>query len=222
MVFTSGELLQPVVRDNLTRIFGAPVYDIYGTPETKEIAWQCPDGGMHLNADVVHLEAVDDSGRSLPPNREGELVATLLINRAMPLLRYRTGDRGFLRLGRCSCGSPLPLVGLVTGRSADILILRDGHRISPSALNCAIERVPGVLRYQVNQLDQAKIRIRAILDGTVDRSVVTAQVRSALRYDVAPYLDAEVEFVDHLPTGPQAKLRVVERSRDPARPAPRA
>ena len=210
LVFTSGELLQPVVRDNLSRMFGAPVYDIYGTSETKEIAWQCPDGGMHLNADVVHLEAVDDAGRSLPPNREGELVATLLVNRAMPLLRYRTGDRGFLRHGSCSCGSPLPLLGVVTGRSADILILRDGHRISPYALTCAIERVPGVLRYQVSQLDQAKIRVRAILDGTADRSAVTAQVRTAVRYDVAPFLDTEVEFVDHLPTGPRAKFRVVE------------
>jgi hypothetical protein len=35
-------------------------------------------------------------------------------------------------------------------------------------------------------------------------------MRTALRYDVAPFLDAEVEFVDRLPTGPAAKFRVVE------------
>jgi hypothetical protein len=40
--------------------------------------------------------------------------------------------------------------------------------------------------------------------------MVTAQVRTALRYDVAPFLDADVEFVDRLPTGPRAKFRVVE------------
>jgi phenylacetate-CoA ligase len=210
MVFTSGELLQSGTRQNLSRVFGAPVFDIYGTSETKEIAWQCPDGGMHLNADVVHLEAVDETGRSLPPNREGDLVATLLVNRAMPLLRYRTGDRGVLLSGRCACDSPLPLLGVVTGRTADILIMRDGHRISPYALTCAIERVPGVLRYQVSQLDQARVRIRAILDSAADRTAVAAQVRTALRYDVAPFLDADVEFVDRLPTGPRAKFRVVE------------
>ncbi len=210
MVFTSGELLQPLIRQNLSQVFGAPVFDVYGTSETKEIAWQCPEGEMHVNADVVHLETVDDSGRSLPPNLEGDLVATLLVNRAMPLLRYRTGDRGVLRPGRCSCGCPMPLLGVVTGRTADILIMRDGHRISPYALTSAIERIPGVLRYQVSQLDQARVRVRAIVEAAVDRTAVTEQVRTALRYDVAPFLDADVEFVDRLPTGPRAKFRVVE------------
>lgn len=210
MVFTSGELLQPLVRQNLSRVFGAPVYDIYGTSETKEIAWECPNRRMHLNADVVHLEALDEEGRSLPPNREGDLVATLLVNRAMPLLRYRTGDRGALLSERCACGCTMPLLGVLTGRTADILVLRDGHRISPYALTCAIEGIPGVLRYQVSQLDQARVRVRAILEAAADRTQVAAQVRSALRYDVAPFLDADVEFVDRLPTGPRAKFRVVE------------
>ena len=209
-VFTSGELLQRATRENLSSTFRAPVYDVYGTSETKEIAWECPAGNRHLNSDVVHMEAVDESGRSLPTGVEGDLVATLLVNHAMPLLRYRTGDRGSLLTDTCSCGCPMPLLGVVTGRTADILVLRDGLRISPYALTCAIERIPGVLRYQVSQLDLARVRVRAILASAADPTAVTAQVRTALRYDVAPFLDADVEFVDRLPTGPRAKFRVVE------------
>ena len=41
--------------------FGAPVFDVYGSSETKEIAWECPAGGMHVNADVVRLEVLDDA-----------------------------------------------------------------------------------------------------------------------------------------------------------------
>jgi phenylacetate-CoA ligase len=209
-VFTSGELIHRLARENLASAFQAPVYDVYGTSETKEIAWQCPAGKMHVNADVVHLEAVDDTGRSLPAGTEGDLVATLLVNQAMPLLRYRTGDRGTLLAETCSCGCSMPLLGVVTGRTADILVMLGGHRISPYALTSAIERIPGVLRYQVSQLDQARVRVRAILEAAADRTVVTAQVRSALRYEVAPFLDADVEFVDRLPSGPLAKFRVVE------------
>jgi hypothetical protein len=99
---------------------------------------------------------------------------------------------------------------MVTGRTADVLVLRDGLRISPYALTCAIERIPGLLRYQISQLDPARVRVRAILESAADRSRVTSQVRTALRYDVAPFLDADVEFVDRLPTGPRAKFRVVE------------
>ena len=209
-VFTSGELLHGLTRENLVRAYGAPVYDIYGTSETKEIAWECPQGKMHLNADVVHLEAVDESGQTLPTGSEGDLVATLLVNRAMPLLRYRTGDRGTLLAETCSCGCAMPLMGVVTGRKSDILVMQDGKRISPYALTSAIERIPGVLRYQVSQLDQARVRIRAIVEAAADRTAVTAQVQTALRSDVAPFLDADVEFVDQLPTGPRAKFRVVE------------
>jgi phenylacetate-CoA ligase len=209
-VFGTGELLQRSAREALSNAFRAPVYDVYGTSETKEIAWQCGHGRMHVNADVVRLEVVDNFGRGVPSGIEGDLVATVLVNRAMPLLRYRTGDRGTLLSEPCTCGCSLPLLGVVTGRIADVLVLGNGHRISPYAFTCAIERIPGVLRYQVSQLDPARVRVRAIVEEAADRDVVTAQVRTALRYDVASFLDADVEFVDWLPTGPRAKFRVVE------------
>ena len=210
VIFTSGELLHRAARENLAAFFQARVFDVYGTSETKEIAWECTEGRMHVNRDVVHLEAVDDAGQALPSGVEGDLVATTLVNRAMPLLRYRTGDRGTLLSERCSCGSALPLLGVMTGRTADVLVLEGGRRISPYALTCAIERVPGLVRYQVSQLDQARVRVRAILEARADRVAVTSQVQMALRYDVDPFLDADVEFVDRLPTGPRAKFRVVE------------
>lgn len=209
-IFTSGELIDGSARQRLAAAFEAPVYDIYGTSETKEIAWECPEGGMHINHDVVRLEVLDESGRALPPGKEGNLVATVLVNRAMPLFRYLTGDRGALLSGKCSCGRASPLLGVVTGREADVLVLRGGQRISPYMLTCAMERVGGVLRYQVSQLDPARIRVRAILEAAANREAIAEQMRTALRVDVAPFLDADVEFVDRLPTGPRAKFRVVE------------
>jgi phenylacetate-CoA ligase len=209
MLFTSGELLNGS-RAALKTLFDSPVYDIYGTSETKEIAWQCPEGGMHLNSDVVRLEVLDDAGRTLGAGQEGNLVASLLVNHAMPLLRYLTGDRGALLSGQCSCGRSSPLLGVVSGRLADMLVLQGGQRISPYALTCALERVGGVLRYQVSQVDPVRLRVRAIAEGAANRERIAHEMRTALRYDVAAFLDADVEFVDRLPTGPRAKFRVVE------------
>ena len=209
-VFTSGELLARPVREALAAGFGARVYDVYGTSETKEIAWECPLGGMHVNADVVHLEAVADDGRPVPPGVEGHLLATLLVNHAMPLLRYRTGDRGALHPGRCACGRAQPLLGVVTGRAADTLEFAGGQRISPYALTCALEAVDELLRYQVTQLDLTRVRVRAIAASAADRPRVADRVQGALRAGVGSFLDAEVEFVDQLPTGPRAKFRVVQ------------
>jgi len=209
-VFTSGELLQPATRQAIADAFGARVYDVYGCSETKEIAWECGAGGMHVNADVVRLEVLDDDDRPVPPGVEGNLVATLLVNHAMPLLRYRIGDRGSLLPTRCACGHPFPLLGVVTGRRADVLVLAGGHRVSPYALTCALERVDGMRRYQVAQLGPSRLRVRAIVDAETDRTQAVDRIRSVIRTEVAQFLETDVEFVDRLPAGPRAKFRVVE------------
>jgi phenylacetate-CoA ligase len=209
-VFTSGELLRPAVRQAIAEAFGARVFDVYGSSETKEIAWECRTGGMHVNADVVRLEVLDDESRPLPDGVEGNLVATLLVNRAMPLLRYRIGDRGSLLTERCDCGLSFPLLGVVTGRRADVMVLAGGRRISAYALTCAMEQVREVLRYQVTQLDPARLRVRAILDPGADRGRIAGRIRGVMQGEVAHFLETEVEFVDRLPTGPRAKFRVVE------------
>jgi phenylacetate-CoA ligase len=210
LLFTSGELLQAAVREELAKAFSARVYDIYGSSETKEIAWECPAGGMHVNADVVRVEILDDAGRVLPLGDEGQIVTTLLVNHAMPLLRYRIGDRGSLLPDPCSCGRSLPRFGVVTGRQADVLVLAGGQRVSPYSVTCALETVGDLLRYQVTQLDPARVRVRAIVGSASDRGQVSNRVRAVLRTHVAPFLEAEVEFVDRLPTGPRAKFRVVQ------------
>jgi phenylacetate-CoA ligase len=210
LIFTSGELLHPGARAAISRLFQGPVFDIYGSSETKEIAWECPAGGMHLNADVVRVEIIDDDGRTAPEGAEGHIVATSLVNHAMPLLRYRLGDRGSLLPGRCACGLAFPLLGVLTGREADMLELQGGRRISPYVLTCALERVSQLLRYQVTQLDPVRVGVRVIAHPEADRRAMAERIRAVLRSEVAPFLDAEVEYVDRLAQGPRAKFRVVE------------
>jgi phenylacetate-CoA ligase len=215
LLFTSGELLQPTVREELARAFSARVFDVYGSSETKEIAWECPAGGMHVNADVVRIEILDDADRVVPFGLEGQIVATLLVNNAMPLLRYRIGDRGSLLPDPCSCGRSLPRFGVVTGRQADVLVLAGGRRVSPYSLTCALENVGDLVRYQVTQLDQSRVRVHAIVGSDSDRGQVAERVQTVLRAQVAPFLETEVQFVDRLPTGPQAKFRVVRSLSSP-------
>ena len=209
-VFTSGELLRPAVRQAIAGAFGAPVYDVYGSSETKEIAWECPAGGMHINADVVRLEVLDEArpagARGVGRQPRGQL----LVNRAMPLLRYRIGDRGSLLAESCPLRPSLPAARGGDGRRADVLVLEGGHRVSPYALTCAMERVERRASLSGEQLDPARLRVRAILDGAADRAQVAGRIRSVIRHEVAPFLETEVEFVDRLPRGPRAKFRVVE------------
>ena len=161
-IFTSGELLTGAARSAITSAFGCALFDIYGTSETKEIAWECAAGSRHINADVVHVEILDEHGAAVPAGIEGEIVVTLLVNRAMPLIRYRTGDRSALLSTRCTCGRDGPLLGAVTGREADSLELPDGSMRSPYQLTMALEGIPGLAQYQIVQARRDLLWVNAV------------------------------------------------------------
>ncbi|HEX5387856.1 MAG TPA: AMP-binding protein [Gemmatimonadales bacterium] len=159
-VFASGEPLHASTRAEVAAAYGAPVLDVYGSAETKEIAWECLAGGRHVNADVLHVEIVRPDGRVASTGEEGEILVSVLVNRAMPLLRYATGDRGVLQPGQCACGSPLPLLELVSGREADAREL-DGRRVAANGLTAAMERVEGLVRYRASRRVGRHPRMRA-------------------------------------------------------------
>jgi phenylacetate-CoA ligase len=209
-VFTSGELLDGDTRRMLGELFGGAVFDVYGSSETKEVAWECREGGMHINQDVTRVEVLDPDDNRLPEGAEGEIVVTLLVNRAMPIVRYRTGDLGSLLPGGCPCGLALPRLGVVTGREADVLNLSGGRRVSPYAITCALETVPGVMRYQVSQLGPEQLRVRARIASPATSDDPAADIRGALQRAIPGPLTIGVEFVDRFDTGPRAKFRVVQ------------
>ena len=209
-VFTSGELLVLSRREKLTSAFECPVLDVYGTSETKEIAFECTDGSLHINADVVLVEILGERGHRCEVGEEGEIVVTSLMNSAMPLIRFRTGDRGRLLPGRCSCGLPLRRLGVVTGRDVDMLQLTGGTRLSPYALTTAIENVPGVRRYQVVQTEEATLLVKVVLEGEAPAREVEDGVRTAVSAAAGGRAAASVQFVDDLPKGPGGKVRVVQ------------
>lgn len=216
-IFTSGELLTAAARRTIRAAFGGSLYDVYGTSETKEIAWECSAGSRHINADVVHVEILEEDGALALPCTEGEIVVTVLVNRAMPLIRYRTGDRGALLDGRCACGRESPLLGVVSGREADVLELTDGSTISPYVLTMALEPIAGLAQYQVIQAERDLLHVRAIADGSRDANALASAIVGALRGALPCSIRIEAHIVEQLERGSRAKLRVVQplpRARD--------
>ena len=177
LIFTSGELLDAVTRRGIEAGFGAPVFDVYGCTEIKEIAWECPaHEGYHLNADTVLVETD-------PADAPGRLLITSLTNFGMPLLRYQVGDTGELLPGRCSCGRGLPMIRPTLGRIVDYLRLPDGRTLAPYSLTCAVEAIDGMRQYQFVQIAADVIELRIVAGagfGDHARRAVHAALRPVL------------------------------------------
>ena len=94
------------VMEELERILGSKLYPHYGSREMcLGGAITCPAfQGMHLRENHVIAEIIGDGGNPLPDGHWGELVITTIDMEAMPLIRYRTGDRARFLPEKCPCG----------------------------------------------------------------------------------------------------------------------
>ena len=129
------------IRIAIERALGLSAFDIYGLSEIigPGVAGECEArDGLHIADDHFLPEIVDPvSGSPLPPGREGELVLTTLTKRAMPLVRYRTGDITTLTLEPCACGRTSARMARIKGRADDMLIVR-GVNLYPSEVESTL------------------------------------------------------------------------------------
>lgn len=116
-LFTGGEPLTRARRDRISRIWGAPVIEEYGSTETGSLAGECEHGQLHLWADRALFEVYDPKTGTVRTEGEGQLVVTPLYREAMPLLRYNLEDNVSVSYSDCACGWGLPTVK-VFGRAA--------------------------------------------------------------------------------------------------------
>lgn len=116
-LFVGGEPLTTARRRRISRLWGVPVIEEYGSTETGSLAGECPHGRMHLWADRALFEVYDPATGRVGAEGEGQLVVTPLFREAMPLLRYNLEDNVRVSYDDCDCGWNLPTVQ-VLGRAA--------------------------------------------------------------------------------------------------------
>lgn len=116
-------------------VFNSRVISDYGASEVPGIAEECPNGNLHISIDSYYVEIIDENGRCKPDGETGDICVTDLHNKAMPLIRYRVGDVGCIVPGFCSCGSQLPMMELVVGKSVELINTIDIKNISSHYLD---------------------------------------------------------------------------------------
>lgn len=181
-IWTGGEQLSNAARAHIAAAFSCGVRDDYGASEFLAIGWDCGYGALHLNADWVLLEPVDERYRPMPPGVPSHsALLTNLANRVQPLIRYDIGDSVTLLDGACECGSPFPAIR-VDGRSDDALALADSTgrmvRLLPLALTTVLEDEAGVYRFQLLQTGAARLTLR--IDPNACDEVTEERCRHAI------------------------------------------
>lgn len=120
-ILLSGEYVSEEIVQFVEKIWSCKVFEHYGMTESGlggAVAC-CEHVGYHPREADLLYEIIDpNSGEVLPEGEIGELVFTTLTRKAMPFIRYKTGDYSRWIKEACPCGSILKRLSRVGSRKA--------------------------------------------------------------------------------------------------------
>lgn len=188
---SSGELLQPYMREKIAKILRCRVVDRYGLAELGVMAYE-------LGGEANGLQVLDSEG--WPEHREiedgHELVFTGFRNRLMPLIRYATGDRAKVEQRENAF-----VLTHVVGRIHDVVPINGVAHATHHIMDVLDHRVGGIQEFQID-LREASPVLRIVPEPHASTERIMAKLEAfwpgAFR----------IEFV-----GQDALIRVGHRSK---------
>ena len=220
-VVNNSEALTDKAKARVEAAFGVHVMNNYATGECAFLSNGCTtDDGAHLNGDWLVLEVVDENNNPVRPGEPGKKVLiTNLVNTVQPFIRYEIGDVVTMADRPCRCGSTMPRVERIEGRSADLFWIKDGdgyRQMISSVFKNAFDYTREVREWQAEQVERNRIRVR--LEVLPGQALDEPHARRSLDRQLEMYgfrglVDVSLEVVPRLEADPSTGKfrRIVSR-----------
>jgi phenylacetate-CoA ligase len=168
-ILCSYEFVSVAHRRILGRVFGVPVFNLYGSTETGHLLMETGRGEMRASLETALLEVL-----SMDEHGIGELAVTTLTNDFMPLIRYRISDL----VERHE--QPYRTNYLVHGRAADAFVAPDGKRVTTWQIDQCLADLPGIAHYQLCERAGGDWLLRFAPDTTAPSAAAIEELRDRL------------------------------------------
>jgi phenylacetate-CoA ligase len=150
-VLLSADYVPEILIRELDHKYGCKVFTHYGSSEMGYGGGvECSSlNGYHLREADLYFEIVNpNTGEAVKDGEYGEIVFTTLTRKAMPLIRYKTGDIGSFTSVTCNCGTFLKTMKRSLGRMHNRVELYENQFIYLRDLDELILAFADVLDYQ--------------------------------------------------------------------------
>ena len=184
--------------------FGVEPISHYGLAEMVANASQCPNGRLHIDEDFAAVELVPVGDGTV------RIVGTSLGNRAMPFIRYDTGDLAVVFPSKCGCGLPGRVLERIDGRQEDFIELNDGTLVGRA--DHLFKDAVRVAEAQIRQTQPGSCEIVVVPRdgfGASDEAAILQECESRF----GDRLEVKVRCVESIARTSRGKLRLVVRER---------
>ena len=208
VVFVTSERLYPYQREIIEEAFGAPVANGYGSRDAGFIAHQCPSGSMHISAEDLIVEIVDNDGKVVTDGEKGEIVITHMATSDFPFIRYRTGDIAALDTKACACGRGLPVLKDIEGRTTDFVVAANGTIMHGLALIYILRELEGIEEFKVIQESQQLTRIELVPTNILSDELAT-QIIKGFKARLGQGVKIQLDVVEKITAEKSGKFRYI-------------
>lgn len=203
-IITSAGTLYPWMREKIETVFQCKVFNRYGSREVGDIACERPGyEGLWVAPWGNYVEIVDNDNNPVPAGVEGNILITSLTNFAMPLIRYKIGDRGTLSLN-CQSGQ---ILKQVSGRNVDVFKTKDGTLVDGEYFTHLMYFKDWIHNFQVIQKNSSEITIKIISSTSDYQPEELADIVAKCKIVMGKDCAVTFEFVNDIPPSPSGKYR---------------
>lgn len=205
-VLTSSETFKQDKQALVRKIFGN-VCDHYGQAERIAALQTCKEGKYHVREDYSLVEFIQDEYGF-------KIVGSNVYNKAMPMVRYDTGDyvSGIELSKPCACGLTSPYVEEILGRDDDYIILEDGRQIG--RMDVAFKGIDDLVEAQLEQATLNKVIVRYVAYPNVEHKTLTQVIENSLRERLGSSIQYDFIALTELPRTQRGKFKSVIRNPD--------
>lgn len=177
----TGEYLDEKIRRETEVVFQCRTANQYGLREVNSIAYECPQGHMHVMRNNAYVEIIHKG-----EDEVGDICVTSLQNHAMPYIRYNTGDKGQLKQMACPCGNPHLVLEIHKGRDNDWIYISPDEKMHPyffmqmmSEVNLLSDNQ--MIQFQVIQKDYDLFDMNLVVDKEYQKEATETLILQMVR-----------------------------------------
>ena len=200
------------------------MFQMAGYSDPFNMTFECTEvAGTHSSGDdLFFVEVIDpDTGNVVREGERGEHVCTALSLEAMPLLRFRTDDLGYMSTEKCPCGRTSTRSHWLGRRNDEVII--GGKSIFAIEIKEIVDTIPGIDHgiFQMVKYSDNMDKLRLLLADKGGKRV--EDISEKLKFEIEKTLDvkSEIEFIPFEEMIKEASPAKMPRVKNVMRGAPR-